>query len=275
MSFTVHKIDHVNAVVIDLEASVALWRSLTGLEPHPTATHETLGLRNADFVFADGNQFGLMTPLDNEMGKVIQGFIDRRGEGLYIISLAVHDPDAVSEDLTAQGIRMVPLEGMGFVHPKSANGVSVEFIKPGISDKPPSPSANDVTTHRVVGLHHISLAVDDLADTTQRWEKILGGVKVEPAGHAPELYRGALAMLSNGGIGFAEPAIRDESNIVFRAMRNGEGFLSVALEVDDVEACASALNAKGWQVNVSGPGTAYVSAKNTSGVMVELMKAGG
>ena len=271
MSFTVHKLDHINILTADLDASIALWRDLTGFEPLPTQTHEHLGLRNSDFVLPDGNIVGLMTPIPNtEMGDVIQAFIDKKGEGLYIIALAVDDPEAVAQELAAKEIRTVPLDGMAFVHPKSSNGVSVEFLDKDRNVRPLSKPAVDITTHRALRVDHVSLAVNDIEDAKDRWGKILGGVKVESAGHSPETYRGALAMLPNCGIGLAEPAVRDASNVVFRAMKRGEGFLSLALEMDNVQACADALNAKGWQVGVAGPGLAYVSAKSTRGVMVEL-----
>lgn len=275
MSFHVHRLDHINVLTADLDASIALWRDLTGFEPLPTVTTEHLGLRNADFVLPDGNIVGLMTPIANtEMGNVIQAFIDKRGEGLYIIALAVDDPEAVASELAGDEIRTVPVDGMAFVHPKSANGVSVEFIDKDRNIRPLSNPAGDINTHRALRVDHVSLAVDDLDEAMARWGKILGGVEVRPAGHAPEAYRGALARLSNCGIGLAEPAVRDASNVVFRAMRHGEGFLSLALEMDDVQACADALNAQGWQVNVAAPGLAYVSARSTRGVMVELTEPG-
>lgn len=271
MSFTVHKLDHINILTADLDASIALWRDLTGFEPLPTQTHEHLGLRNSDFVLPDGNIVGLMTPIANtEMGNVIQAFIDKKGEGLYIIALAVDDPEAVAVELAAKEIRTVPLDGMAFVHPKSANGVSVEFLDKHRNIRPLSEPAADITTHRALRVDHVSLAVNDIEDAMDRWGKILGGVPVAPAGHSPETYRGALGTLPNCGIGLAEPVVRDESNVVFRAMKHGEGFLSLALEMDNVQACADALNAKGWQVNVAAAGLAYVSAKSTRGVMVEL-----
>lgn len=273
MSFRVQKIDHINVVTSDLDAGIALWRDLTGLEPHAAEDHDSLGYRSADFILPDGNNLSLMTPLDNDMGKVIQGFIDKRGEGLYIISLAVDDPDAVAEDLTKQDLRMIPLQGMAFVHPKSSNGVSVEYIKPGVTAKQASTPASGGGTHEVVSLNHVGVVVNDLADASQRWEKMLGGVKVEPTGDHPDMgYRGAFAHLSNGGVDLIEPLVRDESNIQYRALQKGEGFFLLALDVDNVQACAEALNAKGWRVNVTGPGIAFVSAKSTRGVLLELIE---
>ncbi len=270
----VKKVDHINVVTTDLDASIELWGALTGFQAHPAADHASLGYRSADIVLPDGNNLSLMTPLDNDMGAVIKRFIETKSQGLYIISLAVDSPEAVADDLAKQDLRMIPLQGMAFVHPKSSNGVSVEYIRPGVTDAPKSSPAPNAGSFRAVGVNHIGIAVNDLADATTRWGKILGGITPQSTGDHPDLgYKGAFAKLPNGGIDLIEPLVKDESNNTQRMInQKGEGMILLALDMENVSACATELNAKGWRVNDFGGGVAFVSPKNTRGVMLELIE---
>lgn len=269
------KVDHINIIVTDLAAGVAAWEALLGHKAHPQEVHESLGYTSADIILPDGNNISLLEPYQpdtNDMGKTVKGHIDRKGEGLYILALGVDDPNGIADELAAQELRMIPLQGMAFVHPKSSNGVSVEYIKPGYNKK--GTSEQNGSSWRAVGLNHVGIAVNDLADASGRWSKILGGVEVKSTGDHPDLgYKGAFAHLSNGGVDLIEPLVKDESNNTQRMInQKGEGMILLALDVVGVSECAKALNEQGWRVNDMGGGIAFVSPKSTRGVMVELIE---
>ena len=69
-------------------------------------------------------------------GGVIAKFLDSRGEGIHHICIEVDDIVAVMKDLSDKGFRLIdkePRQGIegkvGFVHPKSMNGVLVELVE--------------------------------------------------------------------------------------------------------------------------------------------------
>jgi methylmalonyl-CoA/ethylmalonyl-CoA epimerase len=64
-------------------------------------------------------------------------FLESRGEGLHHIALEVDDINSELKALEKKGFRLIDAEGregvagqIGFLHPKSVNGVLVELLQP-------------------------------------------------------------------------------------------------------------------------------------------------
>ena len=128
----VNKIDHISIAVRDLDAARRVWEPLLGKSgPDDAYVDEPEKIRVARY-WIGGIGFELMesTAPDGDVAR----FIDKRGEGVMIVSLNVDDTRAALADLQAQGL---PLIGgarrfrdceFGFVHPKAVNGVLLEVI---------------------------------------------------------------------------------------------------------------------------------------------------
>ncbi len=133
-------IDHVGIAVADLEAGLALYRDLLGLELERV---EEVPSENVKVAFlkldrtAGAGHLELLAPL-SEDGN-IAAFIARRGPGLHHVAVAVKDITAAMERCRTAGIRLLdetPRTGahgkkIVFLHPKDCGGVLVELCSPG------------------------------------------------------------------------------------------------------------------------------------------------
>ena len=128
----VNKLDHICIAVRNLEAARKIWEPILGKErPDDAYVDEPEKIRVARY-WLGGVGFELMESLtpDGEVAK----FIDKRGEGIMLVSLNVDDTRAAMGELEARGYPLVggarPFRDceFAFVHPKAVNGVLLELI---------------------------------------------------------------------------------------------------------------------------------------------------
>jgi methylmalonyl-CoA/ethylmalonyl-CoA epimerase len=125
-------IEHIGIAVKDLEHSIPLFEQLLGTPCYGIEEVRDQKVRTAFFRLGQ-TKIELLESTDPEgpIGK----FIEKRGEGLHHIALAVDD---VAGALTAAGelglqlIDQKPREGaehlqIGFLHPRSTHGVLLEI----------------------------------------------------------------------------------------------------------------------------------------------------
>ncbi|HMA88377.1 MAG TPA: VOC family protein [Burkholderiales bacterium] len=127
-----NKIDHICIAVRDLEAARRIWEPILGKDkPDDAYVDEPEKIRVARY-WLGGVGFELMESLtpDGEVAK----FIEKRGEGVMIVSLNVDDTRAALGELKGKGYSLIggPRKfrdcEFGFVHPKAVNGVLLEVI---------------------------------------------------------------------------------------------------------------------------------------------------
>jgi methylmalonyl-CoA/ethylmalonyl-CoA epimerase len=134
----VERIDHVGLAVQDLDAAIAFYVRVFGLESVHEEVNEEQGVREAMVDIAGSGSFlQLLAPLrqDSPIGR----FLARSGEGMQQLAFRVTDIDVASDRLRAQGVRLlydVPKRGtagsrVNFIHPKDCGGVLVELVEPG------------------------------------------------------------------------------------------------------------------------------------------------
>jgi methylmalonyl-CoA epimerase len=119
---------HLVVRVEDLDASIAVWKSVLGAELDRTDQNEALGIKQAFFNLPDGGFVELVSPTNDSaaVGKALAS----RGEGIHTIALAVDDLDATVAAVKSAGAQLIGEGGQQvFVHPKSANGVLVQLSK--------------------------------------------------------------------------------------------------------------------------------------------------
>ena len=125
-------LDHVAIIVSDLDAAVKLYRDVYGLAEPEIEVVPTEQVRVAIFGHGAG-RIELVSPLTPE--SPMARTIEKRGEGLHHICLAVPDIQKAMDGLTARGAPLldkVPRPGAGgskvaVVHPKGSRGVLVEL----------------------------------------------------------------------------------------------------------------------------------------------------
>ena len=129
-------IDHIGIAVRDLESSKELFEKLTG---HSIAHEESVPSEkvNTAFLQIGSTKLELLEPINGE--GPMQGFIDKRGEGIQQMAFEVEDIRAEMKRLKEAGFILLndePKRGANntqvcFIHPKSANGILVELLQKG------------------------------------------------------------------------------------------------------------------------------------------------
>lgn len=128
------KIDHLGIAVKSLEAALPLYTDTLTLPIHETEEVEDQKVRTVIFKVGE-SRLELLEPTSPE--SPIAKFLEKRGEGIHHVALAVPDVAAALAHLKARGCQLIdqqPRVGAGgaliaFVHPKSTHGVLLELCQ--------------------------------------------------------------------------------------------------------------------------------------------------
>ena len=126
------RIDHIGIAVRAIAGAARLWNGRLGMPLAGIESVASEGVRVA-FLGSGETHVELLEPLD-EAGAVAR-FLEKRGEGVHHICLAVDDIDSAVSALRMEGMSFVgeaPRPGAGgcrvaFLHPKETGGVLVEL----------------------------------------------------------------------------------------------------------------------------------------------------
>jgi methylmalonyl-CoA/ethylmalonyl-CoA epimerase len=128
------RIEHVALAVADLDAAIAHYAGVWGIEVSHRERVDDQGVDEAMLPLGDSHLqlLGSTTP-DSTVAK----FLERRGEGLHHIAYEVDDLEAMLASLKDKGIELIderPRPGgrghmVAFVHPRSNHGLLVELIQ--------------------------------------------------------------------------------------------------------------------------------------------------
>ncbi|NIM10673.1 MAG: methylmalonyl-CoA epimerase [Candidatus Aminicenantes bacterium] len=128
----VNKIDHICIAVKNLEEARKKWEPLLGKDkPDDEYIDEPEKINVARYYLGEvGFELMESTTPDGDVAK----FIEKRGEGIMLVSFNVDNTREVIDELTGKGY---PFIGgarkfrdceFAFVHPKATNGVLLEYI---------------------------------------------------------------------------------------------------------------------------------------------------
>ena len=125
-------INHVCIAVENIESSMRFYRDIFGVQPGDVVEIADQGVRAA-LLRVGGSQLEFIQPTD-PTGSVAN-FIRRRGEVVHHICFEVEDLPGTLRRLDERGIAVIdetPRDGLsgqiGFIHPKSTNGVLIELV---------------------------------------------------------------------------------------------------------------------------------------------------
>jgi methylmalonyl-CoA epimerase len=130
----IKRVHHIGIAVKNLKESTALFEMLLGIKAE---IHEASSQRVTEACFKIGGEveIDLLEPMGEDSS--VAKFLEKRGEGLHHIALEVEDINAGLKEMEHKGVQLIdkaPREGVagqiGFLHPKSANGVLIELIEP-------------------------------------------------------------------------------------------------------------------------------------------------
>ncbi len=128
------RIRAIHIAVNNVEETAKEYADKFGLVTSRSDTLPEMGIKNAILPIGDAI-FELIEPLSPGEG-VLAKFLERRGEGVYMMALEVENLSEAVESLRARGVRMnsddpesIAKGGPVFVHPKSTHGVLIELIE--------------------------------------------------------------------------------------------------------------------------------------------------
>ena len=127
------RIAHIGVAVESVEASLAFYRDVLGLEPnHGPETRDGATIVSLPFGESEVELLEPVTP-DGPIAR----FLDKRGPGIHHVCYRVDDLDQALERCRLAGYRLidpVPRTGAGgkriaFVHPKATTGILIELTE--------------------------------------------------------------------------------------------------------------------------------------------------
>ena len=130
----IKKIDHIAVCVPDIDAALAKYKALFGLDGRDREVSESLGTEAVLLPVGDSH-IELVSPVGNEG---LARFLEKRGAGLHHVAIEVEGLDAALIFLKALGVPLIdetPKIGarghrIAFIHPKATGGVLVELVEP-------------------------------------------------------------------------------------------------------------------------------------------------
>ena len=132
----VSRIDHIAIAVHSITEAAAFYIEGLGLTIAKIEEMPERGIRTA-FINIGESMIELIEPLDNSNTSEISKFLAKRGPGLHHVAFKTKDINQSSQQLKAQGSKLIyeePQKGahetrVNFVHPVSTNGVLIELVE--------------------------------------------------------------------------------------------------------------------------------------------------
>jgi methylmalonyl-CoA epimerase len=126
----------INVAVKNLDAAVERYEAVFGVKAERLAAGDFAfpGLSGAKL---DVNGFYLTLIASSSPDSSVAKFLERKGEGVFLLSVAVDQIDQDTEALKRRGLQFIldksatgAFGAVNFVHPKSMHGVQVEIYQP-------------------------------------------------------------------------------------------------------------------------------------------------
>jgi methylmalonyl-CoA/ethylmalonyl-CoA epimerase len=125
-------IEHIGIAVKSIEESRKYYEEVLGLECYKVEEVVDQKVKTAFFMLGQ-TKIELLEPTDPE--STVAKFIEKRGAGIHHIAYAVDSIDQALQDAEAKGVQLLDKKGrkgadgmtIGFLHPKSTEGVLTEF----------------------------------------------------------------------------------------------------------------------------------------------------
>lgn len=255
--------------VQDFDRVVATFRDVFGM-PVLDFSSDTVGPLGAHVgmcVPEGGSNIELMAPAtpDAPLAKSIQGFLDRKGEGLFALMLEAADPNAEADAVLTRGLDVLPLMKGAHgrdIHPRSNHGVLIRIY--------PDNSVRDQGPHEIrepglSGIARVIVATTDAEQAAKAYGHGLG-LALDPAVTDPD--RGVLSVRCRppkGGSIELVSAVDDTrpfaQSVAASVADNGEGMFALVLQTADVGHAAEVLASRGLGVEANADSNGSVAVK--------------
>jgi methylmalonyl-CoA epimerase len=129
----IKKVHHIGIAVKNIKESVPMFEKLLGVKAHVEGA-PCQKVTEARFQFGEGMEINLLEPMGPD--SAVAKFLEKRGEGIHHIALETDDIDGELKRMQKKGFQLIDERGregmagqIGFLHPKSVNGVLVELVE--------------------------------------------------------------------------------------------------------------------------------------------------
>jgi|FaiFalDrversion2_1042247.scaffolds.fasta_scaffold03346_2 methylmalonyl-CoA/ethylmalonyl-CoA epimerase len=129
----IRRLDHITIAVRDAEEAARRWQEALGLPI--VGRYRDDGGEKIEVVQLRAGEVLIELTAPTAADSEVQRFLDRRGEGVMLLSFRVDDAAAALDELRQRGAPVIDQQprrfgqvAFGFVHPKGFNGVLLEFI---------------------------------------------------------------------------------------------------------------------------------------------------
>ena len=252
-------IRQVAVMVDDLDSSVDLYRRVLGMEVCATHDLGQYGLRNAVLPAGEGTFVEVLQPTDPQSAGA--RYLQRRGEGMYLLIFETDDLVGLrshfgQQDIQVTGQAQWPGHDSIFVHPKSLNGVFMEFIQPPDGPNPWVPAGdtwhtldrNPITQQ----IRQVAVLVRDLDTAIPNWEVAMGSRFTQRFPISFTDLEIAVMPLGDGRtfIELAQPTNQNGSAARYLE-RHGEGLYLLIFQVGDVARAEAHLRERDVQITTA------------------------
>ncbi len=127
-------------------------------------------------------------------------------------------------------------------------------------------------------IDHVVIATEDLADAAAKWERNLG-IAERVSRPLASGFEAARLPVGDAFIELVQP-VEEKGRFYGQFKERGEGFFSISIEVDDLDAAVVYLRDKGARVSAPEPGiwpgsrVARISRSSAHGVSIQLIERG-
>ncbi len=262
--------------VHDMPATVATFRDKLGMPVIDLSegSVKSLGASLAMCVPEGGSNIELMSPADPAapLSQSLQGFLDRRGEGLFALMLEAPDPDAEAEGLSRRGLRVLPLMAGASgrdVHPSSTHGVLIRVYPVNSFQRPQDLAQPDeADSAGLSGIARVIIAVRDLEHAVAVYGSRFALDMDEPSVDEGRGVASALCRPPSGGsielVSVTDPDRPFASSIADFLETRREGMFALVLQSRDLRASERILAERGVKVSVSADSPEVLEVERAS-----------
>jgi methylmalonyl-CoA/ethylmalonyl-CoA epimerase len=129
-----NKIRAIHLAVNSVDEALKTYADNFGIEPFKTGTLPEMGVKTAMVKIGDA-VIEFLEPLEKGKGPVA-GFLEKKGEGVYMTALEVENLEEAVKDLKSRGVPLINDDPESrekgvpvFIHPKAARGLFIELIE--------------------------------------------------------------------------------------------------------------------------------------------------
>ena len=129
--------NHIGICVFSIDETAAWFGRTLGAELLYKKEYPERHQVSAMLELKDGSRIELMEPLGE--GGTVNGFLEKKGQGIHHLSLKVDDLDAACRQFEEAGGKIIGrASGIAFVHPKTAYGCLLELSDGSFGKSDPS-----------------------------------------------------------------------------------------------------------------------------------------